>query len=342
MPKCCSNCFYDNELREFIDSNGSRSRCGFCGSLDVKCINPVLLSHKFEWLFSVTDVQDNGRHVADFLDFYFQLFSDSVQDKRQLALEMFDEQIFNGKLVFQDDGVTAEQHWCEFKDELISENRYFPKREIYKSFFSNNRTAQEAILANLLEQLAFEIYPTESFYRARVSDEALDSTKMGAPPKHLASSGRANPNGISYLYVAENIETAISEVRPYKGSQIFVSECKPVTDIKLIDLTRPRRKSSPFQFDEDNYSTYLYIVKLLESFSNELSIPVKPHKSELEYIPTQYVCEYIKSLGVYRGIVYGSSFGRGKNYVIFDESDMQLFEPSIFNLTDIQLSFDPV
>ncbi len=64
----------------------------------------------------------------------------------------------------------------------------------------------------------------------------------------------------------------------------------------FINLTDPRRDVSPFVFSEDEYELLIYSLSLLEQFSNDLSKPVKPHKSELEYLPTQFICEYIKSL----------------------------------------------
>ncbi|WP_211222764.1 RES family NAD+ phosphorylase [Paludibacterium yongneupense] len=37
--------------------------------------------------------------------------------------------------------------------------------------------------------------------------------KMGAPPKQLATHGRANPTGIPYLYLGSHPATAIAEIR---------------------------------------------------------------------------------------------------------------------------------
>jgi len=47
---------------------------------------------------------------------------------------------------------------------------------------------------------------------------------MGAPPNEKVSDGRGNPKGISYLYTANSIETAIYEVRPYLEDKITVAE----------------------------------------------------------------------------------------------------------------------
>jgi hypothetical protein len=50
-----------------------------------------------------------------------------------------------------------------------------------------------------------------------------------------------------------------------------------------------------------------------------LSKPVLPHKKDLEYLPTQYLCELIKDTN-FDGIAFKSSLGKGDNYVIFNDS----------------------
>ena len=162
---------------------------------------------------------------------------------------------------------------------------------------------------------------------------------MGAPPNKLASSGRANPKGISYIYLASNIETCISEVRPYNGCDIYVSKCKNTIIKRVIDLTTPRKSISIMKFSESEYNEVLSIINLLESFSSELSIPVKPHLSELEYIPTQFLCEYIKSLGNYDGIIFRSSFNKGDNLVFFNEDEFSIGAPEVYQLNGVNLEF---
>ncbi len=56
----------------------------------------------------------------------------------------------------------------------------------------------------------------------------------------------------------------------------------------------------------------------LTLLENELSKPVIPHKANLEYLSSQYLCELIKQVG-YHGIIYKSSIADGNNYVIFDD-----------------------
>jgi len=47
----------------------------------------------------------------------------------------------------------------------------------------------------------------------------------------------------------------------------------------------------------------------------------------LDYIPTQFLCEFIKSEAKFDGLIFNSSFGNGKNYVFFDGDTLVPAEP---------------
>ena len=52
-------------------------------------------------------------------------------------------------------------------------------------------------------------------------------------------------------------------------------------------------------------------------------MPTRPNENPLEYVPTQYLCEFVKSLGV-GGIRYRSSLRpEGWNIVLFDPTRAQ-------------------
>jgi CspA family cold shock protein len=70
----------------------------------------------------------------------------------------------------------------------------------------------------------------------------------------------------------------------------------------------------------------------------ELTKPVFPHKAHLEYLPSQYLCEFIKSLG-YDGVLYKSSLGDGDNYAIFDDSKLIGLSVEVVDITDVALSY---
>jgi hypothetical protein len=63
---------------------------------------------------------------------------------------------------------------------------------------------------------------------------------------------------------------------------------------------------------------------LRDRISRDLSKPMRRYDTEIEYIPTQFICEYIKIYTGASGIRFSSSLDReGNNLVIFDQSTMQ-------------------
>ena len=55
-----------------------------------------------------------------------------------------------------------------------------------------------------------------------------------------------------------------------------------------------------------------------DAISNDLSRPMRRYDSIVDYVPTQFICEYIKYSAKADGIAFRSSLCDGVNYVIFD------------------------
>lgn len=143
---------------------------------------------------------------------------------------------------------------------------------------------------------------------------------MGAPPKRIASHGRANPAGIPYLYLGSTEVTAVSEIRPHTGELACVAEFKVPPDLKLVDLRRPRRMVSPFLLgDAQDICRMRSDVPFLERLGQELTRPVVPQSAAIDYTPSQYLCEFIKKCG-YHGVLYRSSVSEGINLALFRPS----------------------
>ena len=77
-----------------------------------------------------------------------------------------------------------------------------------------------------------------------------DFTEGAFPPERMkprrdrAREGRANPQGIPYLYLSTRKETALSEVRPWLRSLISIGQFKIVRQLTIVDFSsdeRPRR-----------------------------------------------------------------------------------------------------
>ncbi|WP_179292704.1 RES family NAD+ phosphorylase [Bacillus sp. 7884-1] len=210
-----------------------------------------------------------------------------------------------------------------FKDEIKHCNRFFPEA---KNDIFNDR---------IDEILEYRTVYTEKvdLFRARLGVHPIG--KMMAPPAKLATAGRANPRGISYLYCAIDEPTCIAEIRPWKGATVTVAHVIPKKKLKLVGLFSD--PISPFDF-ESPYEI-LEIDKILSSFIQELSTPVDPNKSEIEYLPTQYITELINTKG-FDGIFFDSAMGPGNNVVIFDENNVDAKSIQIMEVNNIIYNYD--
>lgn len=131
----------------------------------------------------------------------------------------------------------------------------------------------------------------------------FDENGSDAPAPEKVGNGRANAKYISFLYSAFDVETAIMEIVPKIDQPISVAEIELIRDIKIFDF-------SSYHKGEEG------IGKKLDSLSRLFSSP--NYHDESEYLPTQYLCEYIRELG-FEGVCFNSSVNSGhKNLVIFD------------------------
>lgn len=173
-------------------------------------------------------------------------------------------------------------------------------------------------LKDLLDFLPADNMP-ETWYRARIQsgDAPYLIADMGAPPKRLATHGRANPPGIPYLYLGSIPETAAAEVRPHTGEVACVAEFSIAGLWRAVDLRNPRKLVSPFLLSEASAIGQLRAdIAFLERLGDELTRPVLPRGAAIDYIPSQYLCEFIKKSG-YDGVIYRSSVSSGINLALF-------------------------
>lgn len=203
--------------------------------------------------------------------------------------------------------------WEEFASELKQRNRYFPsvalnEDDLAKVFWSGRTTVRSG----------------ETLFRARQLGSSVQVTEgeIGPPPPALATGGRANPAGIPYLYLSFTAHTSRHEVRAPNQSEIVVAEFRVKRDLKVLNLT----SLIPPDLFEDDAVSGLHQYRYLRRLGEELGKPVRESDAQTDYVPTQYLCEYAKSLG-YNGVVYPSavdpSSNPGRNFVLFDATEAE-------------------
>lgn len=314
MPsRCCPACFDDRGLRKniFPTLRPDHGNCDFCRAVNVDLVDPPELADYFELLVSIYEPDPRGKLLVEWMKEDWQLFpSMDIAHAKELLSEILDDgdivrRPFAPSSTYRSDALVT---WEALRDEMMYKNRWFLEQAI-----DSDR------LQNLLDFLPADELPT-TWYRARIrSDTTYTIDQMGAPPKRLATHGRANPPGIPYLYLGSKPETAIAEVRPHTGEVACVADFT-LPAIKAVDLRNPRKLVSPFLLADATAIGQLRAdVPFLERLGDELTRPVLPQGAAIDYIPSQYLCEFIKK-SRYDGVVYRSSVSDGINLALFDPS----------------------
>ncbi|MGR0171328.1 RES family NAD+ phosphorylase [Pseudomonas aeruginosa] len=315
MPKyCCINCFQDKQItREIQARHTGVGICSFCQEQGVALIEPLKLRELFELLQGLyTESGSDGKNLAEWFKSDWRLFDSlSMLQAKDLLGEIYDDANLLRKNFVPHSQSSSQSltTWTRLRAELMEENRFFPKDTISRERM--NFLTSQLILEN--QQIP------HTWFRARIqeSEEPYPLDKMGAPPKDKATHGRANPVGISYLYMASNLATAISEIRPHTGERVTVAEFSIVDEVRLADLREPRKLVTPFICEsESDLSQLRADIEFLERLGDELTRPVLPRSAAIDYVPSQYLCELIKNIG-FDGVVYKSSVGSEMNMALF-------------------------
>ena len=327
---CCEDCFTDPELRKHLRKVGRTDTCGYCQKKSKHCADERDVKAYFSTLAGLYERVDGRDGIGDSLVERIQAdWSIFSSDDTRVWEDIFDgsfackpgdmPEFESGELVidpseFYEDEAERNSElksaWEEFSWEIKHSNRFLFSKSI-------------EWLDKLLDGVSTTVGQTKkTFYRARKVEgrEVFSVGKIGAPPAKLATAGRGNPEGIAYLYLAESEETATAETRPPQGQRIWVARFDAIRTLKVIDL-RTGFIKSPFRYPKADLPKMISKLFLLRHLATELSKPINRSNARLEYLPTQYLCELIKSRG-YDGIRYGSSVG--------DKSNLLVFEPKNF------------
>ncbi len=336
---CCPECFDDRGLRkDIIPSIGpTRGTCDFCGSADVDLVEPRQLADSFEVLISVYEPDPHGKSLVEWMKEDWQLFSHPRMDIAH-AKELLGEILDDGDIVRRGFSPSATYkseslaQWESLRDELMYKNRYFLDEPL-----DTNR------LEKLLVHLPADGMP-QLWYRARIrtSDVRYEIDEMGAPPKRLATHGRANPPGIPYLYLGSLPATAAAEVRPHTGEVACVADFTVAGALHAVDLRNPRKLVSPFILADAGAIGQLRAdIPFLERLGEELTRPVLPQGAAIDYVPSQYLCEFIKKSG-YDGVVYRSSVSEGINLALFNPAKAIGGNVRLYNISRVSVTVEAV
>lgn len=318
MDFCCGACFGDPYMRDQIaylsakKHDKSSGKCAFCSAEGTVLVDPSELRDYVDPVASLYHPEASGHVLAHFMREDWGLFQ-SLSEKELsvlLAAILEDTSVIKTGVAFSgESSATSWPEWDSLGEEIRHGNRWFFDERLDRS--------QLATAFGRIESDR----PNDEWYRARVVSgaERLENSifPMSAPPANLATSGRANPAGISYLYLASDLETACAEVRPLPGQNVTVAKFA-VGAMRLVNLADFSMSVSPFNNNGPaDIISLRGFLKLFNWLSEELSLPVDPLASSFQYAPSQYFCECMKFNG-FDGVLYRSSVSSGTNLALFD------------------------
>ena len=335
---CCSNCFNDFEVQSIIQNNSTEiGNCNFCLTKTTKIIDCRELAELFQPVINLYEVDENSTNSLGYLiqndwnifhlkkelveNILLQMFSnESIKDSG-----LFDKGVKNKFETSKGSAVQLNQ-WEAFKEEIKEKNRFFIKNLI-----------ELELLLELIQDQVYTYNAGKLFYRGRITKEkGVSREEIGKPPANLASPGRANPKGIPYLYLSADEKTTLYETRATYLDFVTIGIFKLKEELKIIRLREIGNKS-PFRIQ--NLKTYVFYQSFLMELEKELSKPLRRFDSELDYLPSQYLCEFIKS-NDYDGVEYASSLNKGGiNLAIFKDIKLECIETKLVEIKNVEITY---
>jgi RES domain-containing protein len=329
----CDECVEDEFLKNVIRAASQVLNCDYCGRASEDCIaapasvlieliaetvnnyfcEPGMAGVPYEGGYLIEAISTH--EMLDHLGFEcrFELFKDMVS-------------VFNNDFwVPAADGHWASSHerdilhssWSLFCREVQHRTRFFFGTADLPGDAEPQDFAPKSMLPTL-GRLVNTIDLVRSLGKghllSRVREKPIEvgwmanSDSMGAPPPEHARAGRMNPAGISYLYLAYDQATAVSEVARSLPANLVIATFEVRREIRVLDLSTLPELPSIFDVDQIMIREGLLF---LERFVTDISKRVVKDGSEhVEYVPSQVICEYFAQ-------IYTTTDGRGLDGLVY-------------------------
>ena len=306
-----ADCFHDEELRLEVLSNAETTGiCALCHRFGY-LIDSNAFAGFYDAILSMFSPAATGRTVVDIIQEEWHLFKDK-EIAKALLLEVLSSSDYGYTIDSFVDYIEEIKDrvsiWDRLKSSVMETSRFFTSVDEFE------RYGYLTPGYNLNEET--------KLYRARiipVGQSKLRRKDMGCPPKEFATAGRANPIGISYLYLSDSPKTTYYEVRAVYLDKLSIATFKLRRPQNLVDFIYDVNLYLSYNDGALPLQEYVIKKKIIEAISSDLSKPLRRYDSELEYVPTQFICEYCKNYVHGDGVSFASSLHKGgHNFVLFD------------------------
>lgn len=343
MMECCIECFNDPDIRDRIKALKQKGDCDICHAHNTWILDMNRASASSEYAAGiVTDFEEivslyvpvesitesfeerpHGRTLFDYLIDEWDIFALRYIEVEKLLTNLLRDFFRNNpamstKLVYPQIMLETElvckksihfgKSWKDFEDVIKYQNRF------------HANLVQIDVLTEYLRTLISVIDEGTRFYRARIINGVtlpLGKEDMGAAPKNLARPGRLNASGMAYLYLGSELEAVLSEIKVSVLDRVAYTQFEVVRPLEVVNLENVA-KISPFHLEDK--ASYLINRPILMDLDNALRRQSGGVRSEVEYVPTEYISDLIKTMQV-DGIFYESTVKPHANDLVLFNSD---------------------
>jgi len=316
---CCTNCFWESEIKKFIEYFGIIGDCDYCGSQSV----------------NICDVSNAGMFIMEGIERHYEdaameVGYSSSEGGYSLPTQQLDDILLNSEAIFGDklddpypllndlvsnDGTPYVridpygppsgdpdeiEDWSNFCRIIKNKQRF----TIFLSSVEDNQYGHRHpkdllfyLAHNYMPFLITFLQPQNRIYRARINNEnkKMEHKELTSPPPERSRNNRMSPAGISYFYGGLTPEVCINELYPSIVENVTVAEFEVISDLLVLDLSKEPEKRRSI-FDPEYIFVYEeYSKAFLEHFVKDISKPIRAKDSEIEYSPTQVFTEFVKS-----------------------------------------------
>lgn len=347
-PSICLACAKHPSLKKFIEANGVKGRpCGICHRKDHVTSDPAkfeALSNlvkslvRFYYDESAYNPHWGGHYGAEHLLIEANEiveheaapgFPRSEEASEELRVSLFDipypdydkgvglyagHDSQGGRMALNAIGPMRSPIYSRIEKRLKTENSFEVEKEFKRFLKKFGPTLDATVPAGSLFYrarigIAHRFIHTPEPEVAEIRYQPYLGNQIGAPPPPVATAGRLNRVGVSFLYLATDQLTAAAEVRPHPGHKLSIVGFTSKKDIRVADFGAI--EIGDFSSSDERLDVY----HLGLTIGRKIGIPITPEDRQ-RYSLTQLLADILRQHG-YEGIRFPSSVAPGANLCVF-------------------------
>lgn len=322
---CCTECFSDEVIQDFIKGYDEIDNCDYCSSgavnvADAKEVGKFIIegiNRKYEdpgnqvgYCSAEGGYNIEPIDIDEILTEYEEIFSDKIDDPSELINALVPDNLHYvhkdpyGPPPGESDQLYGWERFCKLVKATRRYTSFLPQGRSSLSYELDPAKFMKSLVSSLATD-HFDIFiKGTKIYRGRLQkeNEKYEHVDLTCPPPGIARNNRMSPSGISLFYGSLDPETCISELRPGSGERIVIAEFETIKDLTILDLSLKTRCVQSI-FNEDYSYEYERWTSFLQYFASDISRPIRPMDQEVDYVPTQVFTEFLR-LWDFKDLIY--------------------------------------